>query len=240
MLLITPVSELQKLFGVPERPNLKPRWNIAPTQDVAAVRMAEGRRQLALLRWGLVPPWADDPSIGARMINARAETVAGKPAFRDAFRKRRCLVPLDGFYEWRAEGRRKQGFAIRRRDRAPFALAGLWERWPGPKRGEPPTHSTDRSLETATVITTTANATLKPLHERMPVVLAPQDWELWLDPATPPPVLEGLLKPAPDELLEFYPVGPRVNSVRNDDEACAAPLLDARPDEAPDDQPTLF
>ncbi len=227
MLLTTPVSELQKVFGVPERPNLKARWNVAPTQDVPAVRRDEDGRHMVLLRWGLVPFWADDPSIGARMINARAESVAEKPAFRDAFRKRRCLVPADGFYEWKAEGKRKQGYAIRRRDRAPFAFAGLWERWAGPKGGP----ALERPLESLTIVTTTANGALSFLHERMPVILDERDWDLWLDPAAPRPVLEGLLKPAPDDLLDTYPVGPRVNSVRNDDETCAAPL---------DATPTLF
>ncbi len=227
MLLTTPVAELRAIFCVAERPNLRPRWNVAPTQEVPAVRREGDGRHLVLLRWGLVPFWAGDPSVGARMINARAETVAGKPAFRDAFRRRRCLVPADGFYEWRAEGRRRQGYAIRRRDRAPFAFAGLWERWNGPKGGPAPA----APLETVTVITTTANATLAPLHERMPVILDAGDWERWLDPAAPAAELERLLVPAPDGLLEAYPVGPRVNSVANDDESCAAPR---------DDTPSLF
>ncbi|CAO3446113.1 hypothetical protein [Azospirillum argentinense] len=237
MILATPAAEVQRLFGFPELPNLQPRWNVAPTQPVPAVRREEDGRHLVTLRWGLVPFWADDPSIGARLINARGETLAEKPSFREAFRKRRCLVPVDGFYEWKAVGKRKQGYAIRRRDRAPFAFAGLWERWNGPKGGPAPAEP----LETLTIVTTTANAVLKPLHERMPVILDEADWDLWLDPAAPLPVLEGLLKPAPDALLEARPVGPRVNNVRNDDEACAAPLDDAPPDDAwPDDAPTLF
>lgn len=234
MLLTTPVSEIQKIFGVPEAPNLAPRWNIAPTQDIAAVRVGSedggrGGRHLVLLRWGLVPHWAEDPCIGNRMINARAESVADKPAFRTAFRQRRCLIPIDGFYEWQAleGGKRKQPYAIRRRDRAPMALAGLWERWPGPKgQSLPP-----QPLQTATIVTTTANAVLKPLHDRMPVVLAPSDWDLWLDERAPLPMVQDLLRPAPDDALEAYPVSTRVNNVRNDDESCIVPI---------DAQPTLF
>lgn len=252
MLLTTPVSEVQRLFGVPERPNLMPRWNIAPTQDIPVIRREEDGRHLSMVRWGLVPPWADDPSIGGRMINARGESVADKPAFRDAFRKRRCLIPLDGFYEWTSVGEgakpRKQGHVIRRRDRALFALAGLWERWRGPKGAAP----LDPPLETATVVTTATNATLSFLHDRMPVVLAPADWDAWLDPATPLPVVEGLIRPAPDDWLDVVPVGPKVNSVRNDDCSCLDPPEEAaavpekpakgkpakgKPD---DDQPSLF
>ena len=243
MILATPVAEVQRLFGFPELPNLKPRWNVAPTQPVPAVRREEDGRHLVTLRWGLVPFWADDPSIGARLINARAETLAEKPSFRDAFRKRRCLVPADGFYEWKTEGKRKQGYAIRRRDRAPFAFAGLWERWNGPRSNSPPLNGPEgggpapaEPLETLTIVTTTANTVLKPLHDRMPVILDETNWDLWLDPAAPLPLLEGLLKPAPDALLEAYPVGPRVNNVRNDDEDCASPLDDAPTNDAP----TLF
>ena len=228
MLLTTPVSELQKLFQFPEAPNLAQRWNIAPTQDIAAVRRDGDEKHLALLRWGLVPHWADDPSIGSRMINARAETLADKPAFRTAFRQRRCLIPIDGFYEWKAleGGKRKQPYAIRRRDRAPLALAGLWESWPGPK-GQP----LPQPMQTAAIVTTTANAVLRPLHERMPVVVAPEDWDLWLDPAAPVPMVQGLLRPAPDADLEAYPVSTPVNSVRNADQSCIVPF---------DAPPTLF
>lgn len=236
MLLTTPAGELGRIFGVPERPNLKARWNVAPTTEIPVIRREEDGRHLALLRWGLVPSWAADPSVGARMINARGESVADKPAFRDALRKRRCLVPLDGFYEWTAAGPRKQGHVIRRRDRAPFALAGLWERWRGPK-GEPPL---DMPLETVTIVTTGANATLSALHDRMPVVLDAADWELWLDPAAPLPMVEGLLRPAPDDRLDVVAVGPRVNSVRNDDPSCLDPPTPNPDRKAADDQPTLL
>lgn len=236
MLLTTPVGDLQRIFGVPDRPNLKARWNVAPTQDVPIVRREGDGRRLVLARWGLVPSWAKDPSIGARMINARAESVADKPAFRDALRKRRCLVPLDGFYEWTATGARKQGHVIRRRDRAPFALAGLWEIWRGPQGGPAP----ERPLESVTVVTTTANTALSALHERMPVVLDAGDWERWLDPATPLAEAELLLRPAPEAWLDAVPVGPRVNNVRNDDSSCLDPPSPDPRRTAADAQPTLF
>ncbi|WP_083896964.1 SOS response-associated peptidase [Azospirillum sp. B506] len=238
MLLTTPINEIERLFGVPERPNLMPRWNVAPTQDIPVIRREEDGRHLAMVRWGLVPPWADDPAIGSRMINARGESVADKPAFRGAFRKRRCLIPLDGFYEWISVGEgakpRKQGHVIRRRDRGLFALAGLWERW---QKGAPP-------LETATVVTTAANATLSFLHDRMPVVLDPANWDAWLDPATPLPVVEGLIRSAPEEWLDVVPVGPTVNNVRNDDCSCLDPPQETVAAKAKgkrgDDQPSLF
>lgn len=236
MLLISPVSDLQRIFGVSEKPNLKERWNVAPTQDIPVIRKEEDGRHLALLRWGLVPSWADDPSIGSRMINARAESVADKPAFRDALRKRRCLVPLDGFYEWTTVGAHKQGHVIRRRDRAPFALAGLWERWRGPKGRAP----LEVPIESVTVVTTHANATLSVLHDRMPVILDESDWERWLDPASPLPVVEGLLRPAPEDWLDVVPVGPRVNSVRNDDPSCLDPPPPEPGRKADDDQKSLF
>ena len=174
-LLHTPVDTLQRAFGFAERPNLRPRYNIAPTQTVPIVRQKDGGgRELALVRWGLIPSWAKEAGIGGRLINARAETVAEKPAFRGAFRKRRALVPADGFYEWRKrEGDRpKQPLLVRRRDGQPFAFAGLWEHWRGPE-GE---------VETCTILTTEANAALAPIHDRMPVILDPACYDRWLDP----------------------------------------------------------
>lgn len=229
LLLTTSVEEIGNLFGCVERPLLLRRWNVAPMQPVPAVRRDENGRHLVALRWGLVPGWADDPGIGARMINARSESVAEKPAFRDAFAKRRCLVPADGFYEWAAVGKRKQGYAIRRRDRETMALAGLWERWT-PKADAGRANEV-APLETLTILTTTANAVLRPLHDRMPVILDETAWESWLDPVAPRPALKALLRPAPDDRLEAYKVGPAVNNVRNDDPSCAAPL---------DETPTLF
>jgi putative SOS response-associated peptidase YedK len=225
MTLATPVGELKRVFEFSETPNLRPRWNIAPGQDVATVRRGEdGQRHLVLLRWGLVPHWADDPAIGNRMINARGESVADKPAFRSAFRHRRALVPADGFYEWKAAGKRKQPYLIRRRDGRPLAFAALWERWPGPKGGPP----LPQPLETVTIVTTAASGRVADLHERMPVMLEPEQWALWLDPDAPLPMVEDLLRPLSDPALEAIPVSTRVNDVRNDDETCVAPF-DAPP-----------
>ncbi|HYD29924.1 MAG TPA: SOS response-associated peptidase, partial [Azospirillaceae bacterium] len=177
---------------------------------------------LAMLRWGLVPSWADDPSIGNRLINARTEGVADKPSFRGPFRKRRCLIPADGFYEWQSIGGRKQPWLIRRRDHATFAFAGLWDHWYGPKHE--PEKRLAEPLETACIITTGANAVLAPLHSRMPVILAPADWDAWLDPHAPWELAETLLRPCPDDALEAAPVSPRVNNVRHDDPSCIAPM----------------
>ncbi|EWY39813.1 hypothetical protein N825_04730 [Skermanella stibiiresistens SB22] len=236
--LATPVAEMSRMFGFPELPNLPARYNIAPTQDVAVVRWLEEekRRELALLRWGLVPHWADDPGIGSRMINARSESVVEKPSFRTAFARRRCLVVADGFYEWRQHApkgtpkdAKKQPFRIRRHDHKPFALAGLWETWKGPKGGEP----LDKPLETVTIVTTTANAVLKPLHDRMPVILSADDYAEWLDPATSVEAAERLLRPCPEDWLEAYPVSTRVNSVRNDDASLVEPVAIPGEGEAP-------
>jgi putative SOS response-associated peptidase YedK len=206
-LLQAPVDVLQRAFGFEERPNLRPRYNIAPTQAVPIVRRNDGGgRELALVRWGLIPAWAKEAGIGSRLINARSETMAEKPAFRSAFRKRRCLVPADGFYEWRKPegGGPKQPMLIRRRGEGPFAFAGLWERWRGPE-GE---------VETCTILTTEANSILAPIHDRMPVILDPASYDRWLDPAQTG--AEELLRPCPDGWLEAFPVSTRVNNVRND------------------------
>lgn len=194
---------------------LQPRFNIAPTQPVAVVRFGPGARQLAWLKWGLVPSWARDASIGNRLINARAESVADKPAFRTAFRRRRCLVLADGFYEWRRTGAKKQPFFIRLRDDRPFAFAGLWESWEGAD------HS---SLETCTILTTGPNELMKPIHDRMPVILASDDYEHWLDPAVQEPEqLAPLLRPYPSDAMLALAVGTHVNNPRNDGPECIVP-----------------
>jgi putative SOS response-associated peptidase YedK len=224
--ITAPPDAMRMLFEYEEQPNLAPRFNVAPTQPVAVVRRAEnGRRELVFMRWGLVPSWATDPSMAARMINARAETLAQKPAFREAFRQRRCLVPADGFYEWREEDGRRQAFRIGMRGGGVFAFAGLWERWtasaPAPSLGL----AAGESVDSVTIVTTAANDKLRPIHERMPVILPPADHSAWLDvEAVPPERARALLKPYPVEPMAFYRVGPRVNSVRNDDRDCIVPL----------------
>ncbi|MCW5751296.1 MAG: SOS response-associated peptidase [Alphaproteobacteria bacterium] len=214
--ITTPVEALARLFWFPERPNLAPRYNMAPTQIAPVVRESEDGRHLALLRWGLVPFWAKDAGIGARLINARAETLSEKPAFRDAFRKRRCILPADGFYEWQAAEGGKRPHLIRRRDGRPLAFAGLWESWRGGGGAEP--------LETFTIVTTDANETLRPIHERMPAILEEADFSLWLAATSDAARLRALLRPAGKDILEAIEVSTRVNNVRNDDAACAAPL----------------
>ena len=190
-----------------------PRYNIAPSQQIATVREdRDGRRVLSFERWGLVPHWAKDPAIGNRMINARAETLATKPAFRDALKSRRCVVPADGFYEWRGHGAERRPYLFRRPDAKMIGIAGLYERWLG-EGGE--------VVDSCTLITTTANATLAPFHDRMPVILAPGDYGRWLDRAArEPEELLSLLAPCPDAWLEPSPVSLRINDVRNDDPAC--------------------
>ena len=176
----------------------------------------EPRRELVALRWGLIPSWAKDQAIGNRMINARAETVAEKPAYRTAFRRRRCLVPADGFYEWQRTGKKKQPYFIHRRDDRPFALAGLWESW------QRPDHS---QIESFTVLTTEPNDVVRPIHNRMPVILNESDYDLWLDPALEEPgPLTPLLKPYRADLMESYPVGREVNNPRYEAASCVEPL----------------
>ncbi len=212
------VYALLRMEGPPA--NLRPRYNLAPSQDAAVVRSENGERRLSLLRWGLIPPWAKDVNIGHRLINARAETAAVKPAFRAAFAKRRCLVPADGFYEWRREGVVRQPWPITRRDGAPMAFAGLWERWQVPEgaalRGSLAECGPGEVVETFTLLTTEANETLRPLHHRMPVILTPEAFGPWLAGAT------IRLGPAPDDWLTMHRVGLRVNNPRNDDPECVA------------------
>jgi putative SOS response-associated peptidase YedK len=197
-------------------PDLSPRYNVAPTQLVAAVRAAEGGRELAFLKWGLVPSWSKDAKGSARLINARAETVADKPAFRAAFRRRRCLIPTNGYYEWSPLGGGKQPYFIRLADPRPFALAGLWEEWHDPE-GE--------DIESCAVVTAEANDYLRPLHERMPVILDPKDYDLWLDAGQGTPErAKPLLAAYPGEEMRTFPVGPRVNNPRNEGPACIEPL----------------
>ena len=219
--LQTPADILVGHFQLKKAPLLNPRYNIAPAQPIAIVRLLtlQTGREMELVRWGLIPSWAKDPGIGNRMINARAETVSEKPAFREAFARSRCLIPADGYYEWQRQGRlgqRKQPFYIRMRDERAFAFAGLWERWRGPD---------DKAVETCAILTTEPNAALKEIHDRMPVILDPQDYEQWLDPyIRQAELLQPLLRPYRDDELTAYAVSLRVNDPTHDDAACIAPL----------------
>lgn len=200
-------------------PDLPARYNIAPTQPIPIIRRAvDGDRELAIVRWGLVPYWSPGPKEQkGDMINARAETVSTKPAFRDAFRRRRCIIPATGFYEWRPEGKGKQPYAINRRDGQPMAFAGLWERWKS--------QETNEVMESTTIIVTDANEALAPIHDRMPVILLDEaEIENWLDPATPPDALKDLLRPCPADVLVTYPVSRRVSSPANDDPQLIDPI----------------
>ncbi len=233
--LTTPMEAVRRHFDFPERPNLPLRVNIAPSQEVAAVRLGEGEvgaRHLVWLRWGLIPSWAKEPGIGSRMINARAETIAEKPAFRAAFRRRRCLIPADGFYEWKTERGRKQPYRIALESGAPFAFAGLWERWDGPKGGAEEGVAGAGAVESCTIVTTEANERLQAIHHRMPVILAPEAYDLWLDPEAPGAQAQALLGPAPSEWFTCFRVSPKINSPAHDDPALIEPLDEA--DEAPE------
>jgi putative SOS response-associated peptidase YedK len=214
--LKTPAADLAELFDVPEAPTLPFRYNIAPTQSVPVVRAVPGGqgRELVSLRWGLIPSWAQDPSIGNRMINARSDTASTKPSFRSAFKQRRCLVLADGFYEWQKQGSKKQPFYFQLRSGRPFAFAGLWEHWTGE----------EEIIESCTILTTDANGVVRPVHERMPVILAPEHYQRWLDPQVKEPdAVQAFLRPYPDEEMTAYPVGLHVNSPRNDDPLCVQP-----------------
>src|SRR5260370_21582063 len=220
-LLKAPADALPRAFGFVEQPNLMPRYNIAPTQEVPVIRgrlEPKGERTLQLLRWGLIPYFAEDMKGGAKLINARSEGIADRSSFREAFRKRRCLVPADGFYEWRTEGKLKQPYLIQRRDREPFAFAGLWERWVPKTQPPEPAY-----IHSFTIVTTQANALLKPLHQRMPVILAPQDYARWLDRGSTDAELKALLEPALADLLGTFPVSPRVNAAAPDDAGLIEP-----------------
>jgi putative SOS response-associated peptidase YedK len=191
------------------------RYNVAPGQDVVVVRQDAVRptRSISLARWGLIPSWSKDAKAGYKMINARAETVADIPAFRDPFRSRRCLVPADGFYEWSKGGKEKTPFLFSMADDSIFAFAGIWDGWKNPNK---------ERIETCSIITTSANTLLLGIHDRMPVILGRDHYDLWLDPGFKKVEdLRDLLKPFPADAMHHYRVSNRVNSVKNDDPACA-------------------
>ncbi|MFQ5546176.1 MAG: SOS response-associated peptidase [Acidiferrobacterales bacterium] len=211
-------ERLVEHFGLASAPAVKARYNIAPSDAVGVVRIPPkyDRRVWDQLHWGLFPSWAQDKKIGYRMINARAESIAQKPSFRDAFKYQRCLVPADVFYEWMVgpDGK-KYPYAVGLKDERPFGFAGLWDRW----------QDASEIIESCTIITTDANELLKSLHERMPVILPETEYERWLDPTTQnPAALQPLLKPYNSETMKAYPVSTRVNDPRNDDQACIAPV----------------
>lgn len=200
---------LAEWFDLGEVPPWAPRFNIAPTQPVPVVRLEHGARVLTPMRWGLIPSWADDPKIGSRLINARAETVATKPAFRAAFKQRRCLMLADGFFEWQKAGGKKQPFHIRLKDGAPFAFAALWEQWHAPE---------DKVIDSCALVTTEASDLIKPIHDRMPVILDREACARWLDPTASKP--EEILRPFRSEALIACPIGTWVNDARHDDPRC--------------------
>jgi putative SOS response-associated peptidase YedK len=215
----------------PEDVDWAARWNVAPTQEVATVRQdrKEPKRKFALMRWGLIPYWAKNTSVGHKAINAVSETAAEKPSFRDAMRHRRCLIPADGFYEWKQMGsKRKQPYNIGMANDGLFAFAGLWDRWKDPD---------GKVIESCTILTTEANALLQDIHDRMPVILQPDDYDLWLDPGvTDPKQLAELLKPFNARLMRKYPVSTAVNRVENEGPECAEEI--SSPEE--ECQPKLF
>ncbi|HEV3025281.1 MAG TPA: SOS response-associated peptidase [Pirellulales bacterium] len=214
--LRTPASHVAEAFGLADLFDFQPRYNIAPRQAVAAVRIAQNDgRELAFLKWGLVPSWADEPSIGYKMINARSETAATKPSFRRAFKSRRCLIVADGFYEWQKTGSKKQPFYIRLADGAPIGFAGLWEHW---KRD-------GQEIESCTILTTDANELMAPIHNRMPVIVGRDDYGVWLDPAVQEVErLQPLLRPFLSGEMTAYPVSTVVNNPKNDVEECVEAL----------------
>jgi len=215
---------LSEYFNIPaEDIDWAARWNIAPTQEVATIRQDrnEPKRKFGLMRWGMIPYWAKDMSIGNKTINAVCETAAEKPVFRESMKKRRCLIPADGFYEWKKIGpKQKQPFNIGMADDGLFAFAGLWDRWKD---------STGKAIESCTILTTEANALLKDIHDRMPVILQPRDYDLWLDPGITDPARVGdLLKPFDSRLMRIYPVSSTVNKVDNEGPECAEKLVGVR------------
>jgi putative SOS response-associated peptidase YedK len=214
---VTP-DMVRAYFGYDDQPNFPPRYNIAPTQPVPVVHLAEGRRRFALMRWGFLPSWVKDPKDYPLVINIRSETAPDKNSFRAALQRRRALMPADGFYEWQKLGRESRPFLLRRPDRGVFAFAALWETW---------TSADGSEIDTVALLNTHANS---------PVILPPEDFAAWLDPATPPREAHALLRPPPDDLLELVPVSRTVNSIRNDGpevqgppEAPAAPPETAKP-----------
>jgi putative SOS response-associated peptidase YedK len=215
---------LRALFRYEEKPNFPPRYNIAPTEPIAIVRLVDGKRHFALVRWGLLPSWVKDPKTFTLLINARGESVTERPAFRAAMKRRRCLIPADGFYEWQAAGERKRPFYVRAKSGAALAFAGLWETWQGPNGEE---------LETAAIVTTRANRALSPIHDRMPVIVPTEGFDLWLDGANlDVATAAALIAPAPENLLEAYEISTAVNRTADDNPKLLEPATAMPPQAA--------
>lgn len=210
--LTSPPAVIAERFGLAWAPDVPPHYNIAPSQMIPVVRNTEQGRELAWLKWGLIPSWSKDASIGMRLINARGETLGDKPAFRNAYRRRHCLVPADAFYEWKPVAGRKQPYCIRMRDQALFGMAGLWEHWVAPD---------GQVVESCTIVTVDANARVAEVHERMPLILAPADYDAWLAASTKETALP---RAVPAEDMVAYPVSPLVSNARNDVPACLTPI----------------
>jgi putative SOS response-associated peptidase YedK len=207
----SPSKKVAEKFGVEEVPPLPERYNVAPAQTILGIRQNEAAREATFFKWGLIPAWAKDLSIGNKLINARSETAAEKPSFREAFARRRCLIPADGFYEWSRRGDKKQPFYFQMKDGEPFGIAALWERWEGG----------DEPLETCTLLTTEANELLASYHDRMPVILKPEDYGVWLDAdVRRAKLLKPLLRPYPHEEMSAYAVSQLVNNPANEGPRC--------------------
>ncbi len=215
-LIISTPEAMRRLFGYPEQPNFPARYNVAPTQPIPIVRLADGKRQFALVRWGLIPAWVKDPRTFSLVLQARSDSVLDKPSFRNAMKRRRCLIPADGFYEWNEATKPRRPYVVRPRDGGPVAFAGLWECWIGPNGEE---------METAAIITTDANKTLHPIHHRMPVVVPPEAFDVWLDCLNfDANAAADLLVPAPEDLFEAYEISLAVNRVANDHPGLLEPV----------------
>ena len=225
--ITTPPEAMREIFNYENIPNLQPRFNVAPTQPIITIRRLENnRRALIMNRWGLIPSWSKDGGSAARMINARAETLLDKPSFREAFRTRRCLIPADSFYEWRVEGQKRQPFRVGLKGGTLFAFAGLWESWQAKQKGNG--YEEGDIVETAVIVTTEANDKLRPIHNRMPVIIPTELYSFWLDPANDVSSCHDYLKPYPSEPMAFYRVSTFVNNVKNDDPRCVEPLSRVR------------
>jgi putative SOS response-associated peptidase YedK len=245
--ITSPAHAIRTLFGYDEQPNFPARYNVAPTQPIPVVRLVDGKRSFALMRWGFIPAWVKDPKSFALLVNARGESVLEKPAFRNAMRRRRCLIPADGFYDWQGGTPKRPYFVRPTKADGPIAFAGLWETWTGPNGEE---------VDTAAIVTTRANRMLAAVHDRMPVIVAPEAFNLWLDCAKVDAITAAaLIAPAADSLLECFEISPAVNRAANDDARLIEPVAGSaeldRPGaaEAPaagakqkkrNDQPSLF